>query len=158
MFGYIILVIVIYLIIGFIIGKAMENAAADKGYGTEAHAFAMCFWLGVIGCIYVAALPDKIQQKQNQKIIDLLSAKEDKTKNTYTNSGNTIPKHLFRCDKCGKMIEGFPCAHCGYEVEATENNTAADDSTRCPHCDRKITVPTGTMSAQCPWCGKNIIF
>ena len=43
MFGYILLVIVIYLIIGFVIGRMMENAAADKGYGTEAHAFAMCF-------------------------------------------------------------------------------------------------------------------
>lgn len=73
MFGYIILVIVIYLVIGFIIGRMMENVAADKGYGTEAHAFAMCFWLGVIGCIYVAALPDKIQQEQNQQIIQLLS-------------------------------------------------------------------------------------
>lgn len=34
MFGYILLVVVIYLIIGFIIGRMMENVAADKGYGT----------------------------------------------------------------------------------------------------------------------------
>lgn len=68
MFGYILLVIVIYLIIGFVIGRMMENAAADKGYGTEAHAFAMCFWLGIIGCIYVAALPDKIQQDRKSVV------------------------------------------------------------------------------------------
>jgi len=75
MFGYIILGIVVYFIIGLIIGKIMENAAALKGYGSEAHAFVICFFLGVIGCIYVAALPDKIQQEQNQKIIDLMEKK-----------------------------------------------------------------------------------
>lgn len=156
MFGYILLVVVIYLIFCFIIGRMMENVAADKGYGTEAHAFAMCFWLGIIGCIYVAALPDKIQQKQNQKIIELLTHPEDKP--STSKSGSYVPKHSFRCDKCGKMIEAFPCVHCGYNVEATEGNITADDSAHCPHCDRKIIVPDGTMSAQCPWCGKNIIF
>lgn len=69
---YILLTIAVYLVIGYIIGKKMENVATEKGYGTEAHAFAMCFWLGIIGCIYVAALPDKIQQNQNQQIIELL--------------------------------------------------------------------------------------
>ena len=37
----------------------------------------MCFWLGIIGCVYVAALPDKIQQQQNQKMIELLENKEN---------------------------------------------------------------------------------
>lgn len=157
MFGYIVLVVAIYLIIGFIVGKMMENAAADKGYGTEAHTFAMCFLLGVIGCIYVAALPDKIQQKQNQKIIDLLSVKEDKANSTNSNSNNSTPKHLFRCDKCGKMVEKLPCVYCGYKHDTVTEHTS-DDSTHCPHCDRRITVPAGTMSAHCPWCGKNIIF
>lgn len=115
MFGYILLIVVVYLIIGFIIGRMMENAAADKGYGTEAHAFAMCFWLGIIGCIYVAALPDKIQQKQNQKIIELLSIKDDKVSNTNVESVNPAPKHLFRCDNCGKMIEEYPCCECGFK-------------------------------------------
>ena len=66
----------IVVAIQYTIATFMQKAATQKGYGVEAHAFAMCFWLGVIGCIYVAALPDKIQQKQNQKIIELLSTKE----------------------------------------------------------------------------------
>ncbi len=73
----IILAIVLYLVIGLIIGRKMEDAAALKGYGEDAHAFAMCFFLGIIGCLYVVALPDKIQQEQNQKIIKLLEEKED---------------------------------------------------------------------------------
>lgn len=153
MFGYIILIIAVYLIIGFIIGKMMENAAADKGYGTEAHAFAMCFWLGIIGCIYVAALPDKIQQKQNQKIIELLTHPEDKPSNGKFDS--PAPKHLFRCDKCGKMIECFPCVHCGYDVENA--NVGADkEHTQCPHCKGRIYIPEGTVMAKCPWCKKDI--
>lgn len=66
------LLIVAYFIINFIIARMMENAAAMKGHGTEVHAFAACFWLGIIGCIYVAALPDKIMQGQKQQIIELL--------------------------------------------------------------------------------------
>lgn len=76
MFGYIILGVVVYFIIGLIIGKIMETAAALKGYGSEAHAFVICFFLGIIGCVYVAALPDKIQQEQNKRIIELLEEKK----------------------------------------------------------------------------------
>ncbi len=75
MYAIISLAVVAYLIIAMIIGRKMEDVAALKGYGEDAHAFAMCFWLGIIGCIYVAALPDKIQQGQNQKIIELLEKK-----------------------------------------------------------------------------------
>jgi len=96
----------------------------------------MCFWLGIIGCIYVAALPDKIQQKQNQKIIDLLSAKDNNTTTTHRDTETPID---------GGITIG-------------EERREDDDSVHCPHCERKIIVPAGTMSAQCPWCGKNIIF
>lgn len=72
------LIIVAYFVINFIVARMMENAAAMKGHGSEAHAFAACFWLGIIGCVYVAALPDKIAQGQNQQIIDLLQKEANK--------------------------------------------------------------------------------
>lgn len=72
------LLIVAYFVINFIIARMMENAAAMKGHGTEVHAFAACFWLGIIGCIYVAALPDKITQGQNQQLIELMKEKVEK--------------------------------------------------------------------------------
>ncbi len=50
----------------------MKKAAILKGYGDDAHAWAMCFWLGIIGGIYVIALPDLVQQGQNQQIISML--------------------------------------------------------------------------------------
>lgn len=48
------------LVINYIIAKQFEKIAMDKGYTPEeAHPFAMCFWLGIIGCLYVCAMPDK---------------------------------------------------------------------------------------------------
>lgn len=31
-----------------------------------------------------------------------------------TNNSHT-PKHLFRCEQCGKMIEEYPCCECGFK-------------------------------------------
>jgi hypothetical protein len=50
----------------------MKKVGINKGYGAETHIWAICFWLGIIGYLYVIALPDKIAQSQNQKIIKLL--------------------------------------------------------------------------------------
>lgn len=52
----------------------MKQAAYAKGYDDNAHAFAMVFWLGVFGCLYVIALPDLRIREQNEKIIELLSS------------------------------------------------------------------------------------
>ncbi len=67
-----ILLVLLYIVVNLIIGWLMENAAAMKGYGKEVHAFVACFWLSFLGCIYIASLPDKIQQGQNQRILELL--------------------------------------------------------------------------------------
>lgn len=50
----------------------MGNAAIEKGYGDDIHAWAICFRLGIFGYLYVIAQPDKILQSQNQQIIDLM--------------------------------------------------------------------------------------
>lgn len=60
------------LLIHFIFANLMQKVAARKGYGNNAHAWAMCFWLGIVGGIYVIALPDLIRQNQNQQMIELL--------------------------------------------------------------------------------------
>jgi len=50
----------------------MRKSAIAKGYGDDSHIWAICFWLGILGYLYVISLPDKIQQSQNQQIIKLL--------------------------------------------------------------------------------------
>ncbi len=73
----IILMILVGLVVQAIYASLMNKAAARKGYGDDAHAWAMCFWLGIIGGVYVIALPDLIQQNQNQQIIELLKERRN---------------------------------------------------------------------------------
>ena len=58
------------------LANLMKKAGIAKGYGEDVHIWAICFWLGIMGYLYVIALPDKIQQSQNQKIIELLEGKK----------------------------------------------------------------------------------
>lgn len=49
----------------------MADVAERKGYGqkgVDVHAVAKCLIFGIVGCIYVAALPSRIEQLQNEKI------------------------------------------------------------------------------------------
>ena len=45
------------IIIHCIVAKKFNKIAQQKGH-YDVHAFAMCFWLGIIGYLYVIALPD----------------------------------------------------------------------------------------------------
>ena len=63
---------VVYFVWNLIMAKTMEKIARQKGYGEEFNAFMMCFWLGMIGCLYVIALPDLKQREQLDRIIKLL--------------------------------------------------------------------------------------
>ena len=54
----VLLLISIPFVIKYIVAKKFEKIAFMKGYGTQIHSFAMCFWLGIVGYIYVLALPD----------------------------------------------------------------------------------------------------
>ena len=65
--------IVVAVIFNAFVASMLEDAAQRKGYGKEVHAFAICFWLGIFGCLYVIALPDLKQQKKLNKIVELLS-------------------------------------------------------------------------------------
>lgn len=50
--------IVVVLFINYIVAKKFEKIAFQKGYDDSIHSFAMCFWLGLIGYLYVIALPN----------------------------------------------------------------------------------------------------
>ena len=44
--------------LNYLVAKKFEQIAFMKGYGRESHPFVMCFWLGIVGYLYVIALPD----------------------------------------------------------------------------------------------------
>lgn len=55
---YLFIPIAIALIINCVFAKKFEEIAFQKGYDESIHSFAMCFWLGIVGYLYVIALPD----------------------------------------------------------------------------------------------------
>ena len=82
MFWMIIIIIVVLCLIGFLSSKA-SDIAQDKGYDKKTW-FHMCFWLGPISFILIAAMPDlKLRTKQDETISQLKQlieqAKNDKT-------------------------------------------------------------------------------
>ena len=50
--------IAIALFINYVVAKKFEEIAFQKGYDESIHSFDMCFWLGIVGCLYVIALPN----------------------------------------------------------------------------------------------------
>lgn len=52
-------VIVLLICLNVWIAKRFAEFAAEKGYGAEYHAFALCFWLNIVGWLYVIAMPDR---------------------------------------------------------------------------------------------------
>ena len=128
------ILLVTYIIIQYNVSRLFEKIAFDKGYDESAHPFAMCFWLGIVGYIYVAAMPkltaDEIAKKQeisntepnddeyqkDDKIYEQAVKKIDKG-NTYSSIGfyiediellNTIPNHKNSnelIDYCKKKIQ-----------------------------------------------------
>lgn len=76
-----VLVIIGLFVVNGFLAKQMANVAAMKGYGQELHAWAWCFWLGVMGYIYILSLPDKVTQSQNQQIIELLKKRKENKEN-----------------------------------------------------------------------------
>lgn len=55
-------VIVLLILLDVWIAKRFAEFAAEKGYGKEYHVFALCFWLGLVGWLYVIAMPDRKKQ------------------------------------------------------------------------------------------------
>ena len=51
------LVVLVYLAVNFLFAALMNSIAIKKGY-ENSHAFALVFFFGVLGMLYVIALPD----------------------------------------------------------------------------------------------------
>lgn len=90
--GFIILLISLAVL--FWIALKMVDVAEDKGYDyCTGRIFALCFLFNVVGYLYVIALPDLKLQKQNEKIIELLT-NIDKNQDTNTRTNQSVLSNL----------------------------------------------------------------
>ena len=69
-FGIIVGLLVFLFLNGLLASKA-SDIAEDKGYEKSTW-FHMCFWLGLIAYIIVAAMPDRVMQGKVDQMIILL--------------------------------------------------------------------------------------
>lgn len=64
--------VVLYFLVNLILAKFFKQVAYAKGFDDKCHAWALVFWLGIFGCIYVCALPDLTLRKQNAEVLSHL--------------------------------------------------------------------------------------
>ena len=108
----------------FIAARKFEGIAFDKGYDENASAFAMCFWLGIVGYIYVLAMPklteDQIQEKRTNKIY--IEATKKMTEGDGANSVQSYKEalELFNTIREYKNV-GELIAHCERKIQEIEN-------------------------------------
>lgn len=77
--------IVVSFVINYFVAKKFEEIAFQKGYDASIHSFAMCFWLGITGYLYVIALPEL---KDRNSVDDICSRDS-----VPDNSINEAPKN-----------------------------------------------------------------
>ena len=66
--------VLVVLAVNFLFATLMNNIAVSKGY-ENSHAFALVFFFGVLGMLYVIALPDLKAQEQREDILTILLEK-----------------------------------------------------------------------------------
>ncbi len=65
----------IAILINLLFALLMNAVAVNKGY-ENSHAFALVFFFGVFGMLYVIALPDMKARQQREDILTVLLSKE----------------------------------------------------------------------------------
>ncbi len=68
---WLLLIVVCYFVINVAIAMSMQKIAEKKGYQQSA-AFWLTLLLGIVGCIYTAALPDLVLRKQSEDLLALI--------------------------------------------------------------------------------------
>lgn len=95
-FVYIVVIIVALCLNGLLASNA-SNIAKDKGYDKNSW-FHMCFWLGPISYIIIAAMPDQImrdkQDKTNELLEKMISAYNTTVENQPQNRRDDVSSYL----------------------------------------------------------------
>ena len=136
------------LCIQYIIAKKFEEIAFKKGYDQSIHSFAMCFWLGIVGYLYVIALPDLTLQRLLRQ------------QNNAPGPANSIPKQVASPQyKHPPATPVSPQAPQSLSAPAAAPQAAAQHSAPAPQktvvkrvvC--KVCGCTKSANAPCPICG-----
>ncbi len=110
-------IIVAYIIIMVKLANHMRDIAYSKGYDDRWHPWAWSFWLGILGFIYVLALPDLVARKNQETMIALLGGNKAPAAGQPQNTAPQAPAKRV-CPTCGKELPanaGF-CSECGTKV------------------------------------------
>lgn len=87
-------IIIALIYLNYKIAKKFEQIAFAKGQTKAVHAFEMCFWLGIVGYLYVIALPnanfDIKRLNQQKQIIELLRNIDKKNSNNASDNSFDI--------------------------------------------------------------------
>lgn len=68
--------VLVVLAVNFLFATLMNNIAVNKGH-ENSHAFVLVFLFGVIGMLFVIALPDLKAQAQRDDILTILLEKSE---------------------------------------------------------------------------------
>ena len=111
LWGFVIGIIII-LFINYCIARKFEGIAFQKGYDDGAGSFRMCFWFGIVGILYVIALPDRNLAYMIRKIGSKIPRSEDQNASS-----------LYKCPECGEPINRntTECPWCGVTFDWSEN-------------------------------------
>ena len=65
------LIILAYLALCYYVATLLKKVADLKGYDSSYHIFAIGFWLGIIGWMYVALLPDLVERRKKEELLEV---------------------------------------------------------------------------------------
>lgn len=116
--------IIIGIIASFIVGSSAEEASITIGgiIGSIISGMLFVGFSEIINLLQQNAdnqekIIRKLEEKTAPLIKDTATNKNELQQDAVSKFINSTPKHLFRCEKCGKMIEKFPCIYCGNNPE-----------------------------------------
>ena len=97
--------IAVALFINDVVAKKFEEIAFQKGYDNSVHSFAMCFWLGIVGYLYVIALPN-LKNSYNLNDTNVNENVNNTSSNEQDNDiGLNLSKQKSPKEKYDKLVE-----------------------------------------------------
>lgn len=116
--------IIVGVLASLITGSSADNIAITIG-GIIGSVISGIIFIGFSEIINLlqqnADNQEKIIRKLDEKTVPLIkdtaTNKNELQQDAVSKFINSTPKHLFRCEKCGKMVEKFPCIYCGNNPE-----------------------------------------